>query len=199
MNFKNILFSAALAAGAMSLASCSLGEENPGGFTMENMAANSVESYQTLLNQCYFGMERFLYGTDGFMELTEGDTDLWTYQGNQNTSYTQYFWFFAGAAPNTTYTNGIWNSLYDGIGSCNMAISLANKAPFKTEAERNVIVAEARFLRAIYYFNAVEQFGGGTMITEPASSMNFAPTRTEPLTGCEGLSPPAVSRAQRLR
>ena len=182
MNFKNILFSAALAAGAMSLASCSLEEENPGGFTMENMAANSVESYQTLLNQCYFGMERFLYGTDGFMELTEVDTDLWTYQGNQNTSYTQYFWFFAGAAPNTTYTNGIWNSLYDGIGSCNMAISLANKAPFKTEAERNVKVAEARFLRAIYYFNAVEQFGGVTMITEPASSMNFAPTRTEPLT-----------------
>lgn len=182
MNFKNILFSAALAAGAMSLASCSLEEENPGGFTMENMAANSVESYQTLLNQCYFGMERFLYGTDGFMELTEGDTDLWTYQGNQNTSYTQYFWFFAGAAPNTTYTNGIWNSLYDGIGSCNMAISLANKAPFKTEAEKNAKVAEARFLRAIYYFNAVEQFGGVTMITEPASSMNFAPTRTEPLT-----------------
>ena len=34
MNFKNILFSAALAAGAMSLASCSLEEENPGGFTM---------------------------------------------------------------------------------------------------------------------------------------------------------------------
>ena len=182
MNFKNILFSAALAAGAMSLASCSLEEENPGGFTMENMAANSVESYQTLLNQCYFGMERFLYGTDGFMELTEGDTDLWTYQGNQNTSYTQYFWFFAGAAPNTTYINGIWNSLYDGIGSCNMAISLANKAPFKTEAEKNAKVAEARFLRAIYYFNAVEQFGGVTMITEPASSMNFAPTRTEPLT-----------------
>ena len=28
MNFKNILFSAALAAGAMSLASCSLEEEN---------------------------------------------------------------------------------------------------------------------------------------------------------------------------
>ena len=54
MNFKNILFSAALAAGAMSLASCSLEEENPGGFTMENMAANSVESYQTLLNQCFF-------------------------------------------------------------------------------------------------------------------------------------------------
>lgn len=166
----------------MSLTSCSLDEENPGGFTMENMASNSVESYQTLLNQCYFGMERFFYGTDGFMELTEGDTDLWTYQGNQNTSYTQYFWYYAGAAANTTYTNGIWNSIYDGIGSCNSAIALADKTPFKTEAEKNAKLAEARFLRAIYYFNAVEQFGGVTMITEPATSMDFAPTRTEPLT-----------------
>lgn len=179
---KNIALSTALAATVASLVSCSLEEENPGGFTMENMAANSTESYETLVNQCYFGLERAFYGTDGFMEFTEGDTDLWTYQGNQNTSYTQYFWYYAGAAPNTTYTNTLWNNTYDGIGSCNMAISLAPKAPFKTEAERNAKVAEARFMRAVYYFNAVEQFGAVTMITEPATSMDFAPQRTEPLT-----------------
>lgn len=180
-NIKNIAFSAALMASVMSLASCSLDENNPGGFTMANMATQE-DSYQTLVNQCYFGMERFLYGTDGFMELTEGDTDLWTYQGNQNTSYTQYFWYFAGAAPNTTYTNGIWNSLYDGIGACNTAIELAPNVPFKTEEERNAKVAEARFMRAIYYFNAVEQFGGVTMLTQVPESMDFAPTRTNPLT-----------------
>ena len=95
----------------LSLQSCSLDENNPGGFTMDNMAENSVSSYETLVNQCYFGMERYLYGTDGFMELTEGDTDLWTYRANQNSSSTQYFWYFAGASPNTTYINGIWNSI----------------------------------------------------------------------------------------
>ena len=142
----------ALMAGTLGLASCSLDEYNPGGFTMENIASNSVESYRNIVNQCYFGMERALYGCDGYMELTEAGTDLWVNAANINSSYTQYFWYYAGAAPNLTYTNTIWNCLYDGIGSCNLAISLADRAPFKTEEERNAAVAEARFMRAFYYF-----------------------------------------------
>lgn len=149
---------------------------------MDNMAANSVESYNTLVNQCYFAMERYFYGAENWMALTEGDTDLWTYRANQSTSWTQWFWFFAGAAPNTTYTNNWWNGTYDGIGSCNMAISLAAKAPFKTQDERDAKVAEARFLRAVYYFNAVEQFGGVTLLTQPSEKMDFAPVRTDPMT-----------------
>lgn len=174
--------SAAAVAAALSLNSCSLSEENPGGFTMGTMAESSVEGYQTLLNNVYFGMERYLYGTDGFMEITEGGTDLWTYQGNEHTQYTQYMWFYAGTAANTTYTKDIWNAIYDGIGACNLAIKMADRAPFKNEGEKNVKVAEARFMRAVYYFNAVEQFGGVTMITEPVTSMDFSPSRTEPLT-----------------
>ena len=172
----------ALMAGTLGLASCSLDEYNPGGFTMENIASNSVESYRNIVNQCYFGMERALYGCDGYMELTEAGTDLWVNAANINSSYTQYFWYYAGAAPNLTYTNTIWNCLYDGIGSCNLAISLADRAPFKTEEERNAAVAEARFMRAVYYFNAVEQFGAVTLITEPAENMDFSPVRTDPMT-----------------
>jgi hypothetical protein len=183
---KKIIFNSIYALSLVALTpliqGCSLDEENPGGFTMENMAKNSTESYETLVNQCYFGLERAFYGTDGFMELTEGDTDLWTYRANMSNSYTQYFWFFAGASPNTTYTNTIWNNIYDGIGSCNLAISLADEAPYSNDSARNEKIAEARFLRAVYYFNAVEQFGGVTMITEPATSMDFSPTRTDPMT-----------------
>ncbi len=176
---KLTLYSVALA--AVSFSSCSLEENNPAGFTKENLAT-SIEGYETLVNQCYFAMERYFYGTDSWMSLTEGDSDLWTYQANQSTSYTQWFWFFAGASPNTTYTNNWWNGTYDGVGSCNEAIALAGYAPYKTEAERNAKVAEARFLRAIYYFNAVEQFGGVTMLTEPETTLNYAPERTDPLT-----------------
>lgn len=162
------------------LQSCSLDEYNPGGFTPEAMAS-TLDGYQTLVNQCYFALERYFYGTDNWMTLTEGNTDLWTYRRNMSTSWTQWFWFYAGASPNKTYTNNWWNGTYDGIGSCNTAIFYANKAPFKTEEERNAKVAEARFLRAIYYFNAVEQFGGVTLITEPAKSINFKPERAEPM------------------
>ena len=166
---------------ALFLHSCSLEEYNPGAFTNETLAT-STEGYETLINQCYFAMERFYYGAADWMSLTEGDTDLWTYKANQSTSYTEWFWFFAGTSPNTTYTNNWWNGTYDGIGSCNEAIALGDKPPYATEEERNAKVAEARFMRAVYYFNAVEQFGGVTMLTEPETSLNYSPVRTDPMT-----------------
>lgn len=113
--------------------------------------------------------------------MTEATTDLWTYQRNKSTSYTQWFWFYAGASPNTTYTDNFWSGIYDGIGACNIAISKASKVPFKTEEARNAKVAEAHFLRAVYYFNAVEQFGGVTVLTEPTTEKNYHPERTEPM------------------
>lgn len=178
---KNTILILFIAIIGINTQSCSLDEYNPSGFTMDAMTS-TLESYQTLINQSYFAMQRYFYGTENWMALTEADSDLWTYQRNQSTSWTQWFWYFAGAAPNTTYTNNWWNGTYDGIGSCNAAIFYADKAPFKTEADRNKKVAEARFLRAIYYFNAVEQFGALTMITEPAQSINFKPEKTNPLT-----------------
>lgn len=178
---KNIVLSTTMVATAFSFSACSLDEENPGGFTMDNMAANSLASYQTLVNQIYFGMERQLYGTNEFLQFTEGDTDLWTSAANVNSTNTQFFWYYAGTSPNITYTNALWNSIYDGIGSCNMAIVEADNAPFKDQKDKNYALALARFMRAIYYFNAVEQFGAVTLITAPAG-MNMSPGRTDPLT-----------------
>lgn len=165
----------------MWMQSCSLEEKDPGGFTFE-VTAETIQGYETLVNQCYFGMQRYFYGTENWMALTEGGTDLWTYQTNKSNSWTQWFWYHAGASPNTTYTNNWWNGTYDGLGSCNAVISLKDVPPYKKEEERNAKVAEAHFLRAVYYFNAVEQFGGVTMITEPQKDVNFHPERTDPLT-----------------
>lgn len=56
---------------ALFLHSCSLEEYNPGAFTNETLAT-STEGYETLINQCYFAMERFYYGAADWMSLTEG-------------------------------------------------------------------------------------------------------------------------------
>ena len=50
---KLTLYSVALA--VVSFSSCSLEENNPAGFTKENLAT-SIEGYETLVNQCYFAM-----------------------------------------------------------------------------------------------------------------------------------------------
>lgn len=183
---KNVVLASALGCVGM-MQSCSLDEVNPGGYTLENLST-SAEGYETLLNNCYFGLERHFYGSAGtgdavlgYMSFVEADTDLWTYRANQSGSYDYLFKFYAGAAPNTTYTNNIWNAAYDGIGACNLAISTVDNPGFTTEV-RNAKLAEARFLRAVYYYNLVEMFGGVVMLTEPSTTVNYTPERTEPMT-----------------
>jgi hypothetical protein len=177
---KNVWLSACICIAA-TFHSCSLEEINPGGFTLEALST-SIEGYETLINQCYFGMERRLYATENWMQFSEANTDLWTNQGNETSSNQQWFWFYNSASPNTTYTNDLWNAIYDGIGACNIAIATAGNPPYATEEERNAKAAEAYFMRAVYYFNAVEQFGGVTLLTEPSTTINYAPERTDPMT-----------------
>jgi hypothetical protein len=162
------------------LSSCSLEEVNPSGFTIESVAASSVDGYRNLVNNCYFGMERQLYGYNQWMMLCEAGTDLWTFQKNA-ASFSQFFKYGAGAAMPLTMGYGVWAACWDGIGSCNTAIKYAEIAPFTTPEKRNEMVAEAYFLRAMYYYNLVEQFGGVTITTAPVASVNLRPERAAPL------------------
>ncbi|PWV56901.1 RagB/SusD family nutrient uptake outer membrane protein [Chitinophaga sp. S165] len=163
-----------------ALFSCSLEEVNPSGFVIESVAASSVEGYRNLVNNCYFGMERQLYGYNQWMMLCEGGTDLWTYQKN-GPSFSQFFKYSAGAALPLTMGNGVWSACWDGIGSCNTAIKYADVAPFATPEKRNEVVAEAYFLRAMYYYNLVEQFGAMTITTAPVATVDLHPERAAPL------------------
>ncbi len=199
---RNISLATLLVATSGNFQSCSLEEVNPGGFTMDALT-ETEESYQKILNNSYFAMQRYFYGASGpsgvssnnWMAMTEATSDLWTYQGNRSNSFREWFWFYAGSSPNTTYTQNFWGGTYDGIGSCNLAIQQAAKVPFKTEAARNEKVAEAHFLRAVYYFNAVEQFGGITMLSEPTTDINYRPERTSPMEIYESIILPDLEFA----
>ena len=155
---KNWLAVMAMAA-TMSNASCTLDEYNPSGYTMDALSA-SVEGYQTILNNVYFSMERALYGYGQFMQMTEGGTDIWTSQKNSDNLYLKYG--MGSDFANNMMANTL-NCCYDGICYCNQAIVQANKVPFTSEEEKNRKLAEAHFMRAVYYYNLVEQLGGVTL------------------------------------
>ncbi|MEM7375088.1 MAG: RagB/SusD family nutrient uptake outer membrane protein [Bacteroidota bacterium] len=63
----------------------------------------------------------------------------------------------------TTAQNGFldnkWRTLYDGISRCNDAIRVSQNVTDLSEETRNVFLAEARFLRAHYHFDAVQLWG----------------------------------------
>ncbi|WP_207426641.1 RagB/SusD family nutrient uptake outer membrane protein [Pedobacter sp. SYSU D00535] len=183
MKFKKIIrnISFALITAGLSACDTSLEEYNPSGFTMEAVAKSSVDGYKKILNNCYFGMERQLYGFNQWMMFTEAGTDIWTNQKNSPTSNINFFKYGGASNIPANTLNTVWNVCYDGIGYCNLAIKYADIAPFKTEQEKNALVAQAYFLRAMYYYNLVEQFGGVTAPTEPLATVNLRPERVAPL------------------
>ena len=175
---QKYLLLAALTAGA-GLYSCSLDEYNPSGYTLETVAASSLTGYETILNNIYFGMERRLYGHSDWIRLTEGGTDLWTYERN-GTGNSSWFRYGLGGAF-TNVMKDVFGPIMDGISSCNTAILMAELAPFPTEAAKKERVAEAYFMRGMYYYHLVEQMGAVTVHTVPTTTVDLQPEKTEPL------------------
>ncbi len=189
-----MLLGGTLLIGGASSCTDMLEEYNPGGGTMEQYA--ETDNYEAFVNQCYFAMARYFYGTAdgtsswgkpqalaaGYMALSEAETDLWTSAANFVTNQQNYFWYMGGAM-NTTYLAGFWNCAYDGIGACNTAIDMAQYNKSFSKEQLNSFIAEARMMRAVYYFNIVEQFGGVVMITNTSGeNITYTPKRTDPLT-----------------
>jgi hypothetical protein len=73
---------------------------------------------------------------------------------------------------NTTYTYEDYlfelkfSGVYKKIRNCNLFIAQAEKATSLTDEERNKVLAEARFIRAMHYFSLVKRYGGVPLVTE---------------------------------
>ncbi len=61
---------------------------------------------------------------------------------------------------------GKWRAVYDGIARTNDVILLVAKAEDMTEAEKTAVIAQARFLRGHYHFEARKVFGKVPYIDE---------------------------------
>jgi hypothetical protein len=116
---------------------------------------------QSAVYSLYSGM-RWDYGPEGTNGITCDGTDEWTYGDQPRTSV-------SGTADYLTlgnYTldpgNGAiltpWNRNYNNINLANAVTDFAPGVSMDT-SKRNVIVAQARFLRGLYYLLLVGQFG----------------------------------------
>ena len=130
------------------------------------------QGFQSGLDAAYGGMRNFwgaqdlftmtVIGTDEFQRGVDGNSDinLYSYTSTQGT------------------VNAQWRTAYVFINTCNGVIDNADKVDIpKATKDRNV--AEAKFLRANYYFILVQNWGDVTLnknfITEPTTSATRAP------------------------
>lgn len=79
----------------------------------------------------------------------------------------------AGSAPVVNF----WGELYNGIKNANEVIARVPSIPFKSENDKNRIIAEAYFLRALYHYDLMRLYGGTNgipIVIEPVSGIENA-------------------------
>ncbi len=68
--------------------------------------------------------------------------------------------------PSTNYLADKWRTVYDGVARCNKTILAANAATDMTDQEKTVAIAEARFLRGHFHFEAKKMWNHVPYIDE---------------------------------
>ena len=126
-----------------------------------------------------YGDMRNLWGTEGFTNITLAGTDEYL-AGGSATSSTLPFFTYTNLVGNITAYNAvsIFNIAYQDINTANGVLQFG-PAAFTDAATRTEYLAQAKFLRAFYYFYLVQTFGAvplhTTFISQPTTSDSRAP------------------------
>ncbi len=125
-----------------------------------------IAAYQPL--RTYYGSQ------EGWVLSTIG-TDLWK-DGSLNQDW--YNRYTAGLNGSSPFLTSVWNGMYRGINNANTVIDRADRVEGLSASLRDVRVAEARFLRAHYYYLLVMHFGPVHLTLEETIGVETEANRT---------------------
>jgi len=110
------------------------------------------------------------YYTFNFIALTEYPTEIACAELSNNDRKALDQYTFNSSHP---YIQQTWSAIYSGIARANAVIKYAPNVNMDATA-KNSMIGEARFLRALHYFNAVRFWGSVPLITDIIPSADQA-------------------------
>lgn len=168
-----------LCAGTLSFSACnSWLDEDPQYSINTKTAFETKESAQMALQGCYGYMANDNGYGQAWQELMVSASGFGWFQtnGNDQDDYTSL-----RAIPASTLINMAWSGMYKVIGEANAFIANIEGSPLE-ESVKQTMVAEAKFLRALAYFNVVTIWGDAPFKTTPSASDAVALPRVEKAT-----------------
>lgn len=173
-----------MASTVLGLVSCSdfLEEDNKTGSTA-NLTYNTVSGVDGLIQSAYTYTHGW-WGKEPSLGLAEMGTDLFYYgYDNKQKSLLKYdltqeslgFSSTSGTAAvnDNPCLDQYWELFYAGIDVCNNAIAYVPQNTVISEDKKDAYLADAYFLRALYYSQIVALWGPAPYNSEPISSDNF--------------------------
>ena len=162
---KTILFTAILAVG-LNLTSCEdfLSEDNPNKIPVENYftTENDVEravygAYMALRSGSCMG--------EGSTMYTEERSDNTGRLDNQSSAGEPFQFTDFSLLPSNTYLKSHWQAMYKTVNNANFALKGIQTVTFSDEKEKDNYEAEARFVRALVYFDIVRKWVDAPLVT----------------------------------
>lgn len=170
-NFKYIFFIAS----ALSLTSCeSLLDEDPQYTINTKVQYNSVENAQKALLGCYGYMTADNAYGQAWQEVTVGYSGMgWVQTSGSSADKLVSL----DGDPTEQINSMAWKGMYKVIGEANAFIANIEASPLSDEVKARM-EAEARFLRALAYYNLAVSFGDLPLKTTPSAHDGVAVPRS---------------------
>ena len=140
----------------LNLTSCDFLEKDPTYTTPENFFKNEAEATSWLTGTYAILGQSSFYGNE-FLYLVGGD-DLGHY-GGANRGPNKSGLICNNANTSDPTVAALWSTLYAGVNRANIFLENIDAVPDINDDTRKQYKAEARFLRAFYYFTLVECWG----------------------------------------
>ena len=140
----------------LNLTSCDFLEKDPTYTTPENFFKNEAEATSWLTGTYAILGQSSFYGNE-FLYLVGGD-DLGHY-GGANRGPNKSGLICNNANTSDPTVAALWSTLYAGVNRANIFLENIDAVPDMNDDTRKQYKAEARFLRAFYYFTLVECWG----------------------------------------
>jgi hypothetical protein len=133
-------------------------EEQPRSLTPDYF--KTAQGLNAGITAAYASFRNF-YGSEGGKNITVYGTDEFTH--GQQVTNPPFNVYSSTLNAGDGSTGSIWGRAYPAINTCNGIIELGASASGLTVDQRNALIAEAKFIRASWYYLLVAQFGGVTL------------------------------------
>ena len=150
----------------LMFSACELNED-PKFLASDNLFTDEVGA-NTVLNGVYASVASYNYYGANYHHLTNMASGLY------NTDRDASLIDIAGLNPpaNLNFVTDVWSAIYQSISRANNLITGLKDVELSNTAEKNNILGQAYFIRALGYFNLIRIYGKCPLITEPVTSDN---------------------------
>ncbi|GAB2781297.1 RagB/SusD family nutrient uptake outer membrane protein [Rhabdobacter roseus] len=178
---KNFVVYTCLALGVGLTACDDFLKENPTGSLTTSSTVSSPEIARAFVDGSYSNLGTFNNGGGGWGGNNASLVEFLTGKADGNSQTEAFKFYNLEYDARAFYIDNWWSGMYSGIARANLAIQKINEIATLDAATKASMIAEARTMRALYYFQLVRMFGDVPKITELITELSAVQTPRSPV------------------